>query len=89
MAEIRPLACQQRGCEMAMIEHPIGGPVIVYQHGSNPEAAIEVSRWDRGIVYTDTAKAFILGGRGDIVPPSVVEDWVERVHRYLDGGEGG
>lgn len=69
---------------MVMSEDYPGAPRR-YQHGDNPEAMIEVSRFDCGTVRVQTGWAFLMDGRGDVVPPSVVDDWVDRVHAYEDG----
>jgi hypothetical protein len=81
--EVRPLVCQERGCEMTVWTEQTGD--ARYQHGKNPEAVLEVSELGRCLVRSATWRAFYdaAGGR---CPPALVEDWVERVHAYEDGG---
>lgn len=82
--DIRPPTCQERGCSMRALEDSRGGP-IRYQHGENPEAVLEIAWHERGMVRATTAWQYWLGDVDGVIPPALVEEWVERVHAYEDG----
>lgn len=81
--ECRPLSCRERHCTLTR-QGDLTSTRIVYQHGDNPEAVLEIDGYAAGVVYRKTAMRFLSERLDGLIPPAALEDWVERVHEYED-----
>jgi hypothetical protein len=86
--ECRPPACRERRCTLIR-RGELTSTRVEYQHGENPEAVLVLDgAIESGYVRITTYRRFVLGDLNGVIPPAALEDWVEKVHAYEDGGGG-